>query len=162
MKKSWIITPIVAVVLGVIGVASATVLATDGTASVTGAVGTLSPVTGTGTLVNDVWPGHNNDCSVTFSNPNSVDVKVGALTVTSVTVTGTGPGANATYTASELAGYTAFGTFENVDAGGAVVPAHNTDTVTISNCLEVPAATDLSAYQGDGISISYSVAYQSN
>jgi hypothetical protein len=132
--RKWIAVPIIAGALFGVGAAAmaATGFDVPGTASVSGSVGTVTPTTASGALVGVVYPGHSNDCTVTFDNPNSVPVTITSLHAVSVTSAG-GTTDVATY---ESAGY---GTIPDLTISVTVPKktgsTDGTASPTISNCL---------------------------
>jgi hypothetical protein len=129
---------IVAVIAGgLFGLTAAAMAATGfevpGTAKATGTVGTVQPTTGKGTIVGDVYPGHSNDCDITFANPNAVDVVITEIKGDGYDVVQSGPGYG--QSAGPDVSSTPFGQINDVTGLNISVPKNGTKEAVVGNCL---------------------------
>lgn len=167
IKKSWIITPTVAVLVSVLGVAVAAEVGTDGTAKATGTTGTLQAVTTGvapnhgGIIIGDIWPGHSNDVSISLHNPNSVAVKIDSITAVDVLVQG-GPNTGEIVAVDGNGYANGIGTFPVINDGGTVIQKTSDVDPTYSNAFSADPNGTISNQQGVTFTVHYTVKYESD
>lgn len=165
MRKGWIISGAVGLALGVAGIASAAIIGTDSTGSVSGTVGTLHAITVTGTVSADVFPGHNYGVHLVGDNSaNSVDVQVDTLTPYEIDFAGT---QNAVIPGQDVAGFGSVNTITEAP-GAVVIPAGNAlgawdyAAPGAGNAVVVDSGADLGPLHGQSFTIKYHVTVESH
>lgn len=133
MKKQLVIAGIVAgAIIGAAGVSMAvTGWGVSGTAKATGSIGSITPTTGVGVVDGSIFPNHSNDCDITFTNPNSVDVVITEVKGDGYVVTS---GPDAGVQAGPGVTTTPFGSLNTV-ATSITVPKNGTKLATVPGCI---------------------------
>lgn len=139
LRRFAVVAAVCGATLGMGAVAmAATGWDVPGTAKASGIVGSVVPTTGNGVIDGAIFPGQSNNCDITFTNTNPVDVVITEIKGDGYVVD-TGPGAGQ----SAGPGVSTFpaGTINDNTGLSITVPKNGTKLVTIGDC--VTASSDV-------------------
>jgi hypothetical protein len=156
IKKSWIVTPAVAGVLGLAGLAAAA-FTTNSEPWASTTIASPTHPSAAAVVVGNLWPGDCNAVSMTIQNPNPHAVKITGISNTGFrNSTDTAPSENGNGT--RLQDFISQANVSDALTGQKIGAGHTrTFTIPKAVCLS-PDADD--ARQGTTIQAGYAVAYQ--